>query len=173
MSNFQFSIFPPEADPPVRRAGNFRKGFTLIEILMAVAIIGLAVTIVTLSFGGLNASQALDKSVLNVISVLDEARAKTLSAVDDSQYGVRIEESQVILFRGASYSASDPGNEVTELHALVAIRNISLSGGGASVVFQRLTGATAQPGTFEVYLRQAADTFKTVTVNSTGVAEAN
>lgn len=148
-------------------------GFTLLETLMVLAVAAIIITIVALSFGGLNASQALDKSVRNVISVLDEARNKTLSSSDDSRYGVRLESGQVILFRGSSYVSTDPDNEVSELHSLVGIRNVSLSGGGTSVVFDRLTGATSQSGTFEIYLREASTTYRTISIARTGVVEEN
>lgn len=152
---------------------NFQKGFTLLEILLGLAVAGIMVTIVTLSFGGVNSAQALDKSARLVVSVLDEARSKTLSSADDSRYGVRIEEGRVILFKGSSYVSTDPENEVNDLNALVAIRNITLAGGGASVVFDRLTGATLQSGNFELYLKAAPTTFRTISIARTGVVEEN
>jgi Tfp pilus assembly protein FimT len=148
-------------------------GFTILETLMVIAVSALVITIVGLSFRGINSSQALDKSARNVVSVLDEARTKTLSSSDDSRYGVRIEEASVILFKGSSYVSTDPENEVSELHSLVGIRNISLSGGGTSVIFDRLTGATSQFGAFEVYLRDATTTYRTISIARTGVVEEN
>ena len=148
-------------------------GYTLLETLVVVAISTIIITIVTLSFGGLNSAQALDKSVRNVLSVLDEARSQTLSSLDDSRYGVRIEAARVILFKGSSYVASDPENEEIELHSLVGIRDISLAGGGTSVVFDRLTGATSQFGSFELYLKEASTTYRTISIARTGVVEEN
>lgn len=148
-----------------------KKGFTLMETLMVIAIAGIAVTIVTLSLSKINSSKALDTDVSLVVSVLNEARSMTLSSVDALQYGVNLQDSQVVLFSGSSYSTSSPSNVFTTLNSLVGIRNISLSGGGTSVVFQRLTGETSQSGTLEVYLRSATTSYKTVTINSTGVIE--
>jgi prepilin-type N-terminal cleavage/methylation domain-containing protein len=149
------------------------KGFTVLEILVAMGILGMAVTIVTLSFSRLNENQALDKSVDLAVSVLNEARSLTLSSVDSSRYGVNLESDQLVLFKGSSFSSSAPDNVTTSLNALVGIRNISLSGGGSSVVFDRLTGATNNSGTFELYLKNASTTYSTVTVNATGVVEEN
>jgi prepilin-type N-terminal cleavage/methylation domain-containing protein len=151
----------------------FQKGFTLLELLMGVLLIGIAVTIVSMSFNKMNASQALGKSAASAVSLFEEARAKTLSAEGASQYGVRIEDGQLILFRGASYSAADPANVPLTLNSLVGTRNVSLGGGGTSVVFQRLTGATLNSGSFQLYLRAATTTYKTITVSSTGVVEEN
>lgn len=149
------------------------KGFTLIELLLGLVILAIVVTIISLSFSKLNSSQALEKSVASAASIFAEARAKTLSAADDSQYGVRIEESQLVLFKGASYSAVDPNNVPLVLNPAVATRNVSLAGGGTSVVFQRLTGATLQSGSFQIYLRAATTTFETITISATGLVEEN
>lgn len=90
-----------------------------------------------------------------------------------SQYGVYIGESELVLFRGGVYSPTDPGNDSTSLHALVGIRNVSLSGTGRSIVFQKFTGATIQNGTFEIFLKEDQTQFKTVSISQTGVVEAN
>jgi prepilin-type N-terminal cleavage/methylation domain-containing protein len=149
------------------------RGFTMMEVLMGLVIIGILVTIVSLAFGKVNSGQALEKAASSALSVLDEARTMTLSSVDGSQYGVRIEDAQLVLFRGASYSAADPENVPSALNPLVGVRNVSLAGGGSSVVFQRLTGATTQYGSFEIYLRAATTTYKRITVSATGVSEEN
>lgn len=147
------------------------QGFTIIEILIVVAIVALTVTIVSVSFYKLNSSQALDKGATLVVSTLDEARALTLSSKGDSQYGVYLEDSQITTFKGTTYSASDPDNIVTSINPLIGLRDITLSGGGTSVVFKRLTGNTDEVGTMEVFLRASPDTFRTVTVSSTGIVE--
>ena len=150
-----------------------RQGFTVLEILFALSILTLAVTIITLSFSKLNSSQALDKSADLVVSILNEARALTLSSKGDSQYGIYFDASQVVLFKGATYSSIDPSNVITELNSLVGLRNITLSGGGASVVFERLTGNADKTGTVEVFLKTSPGIFKTVTINGTGIVGLN
>lgn len=150
-----------------------KKGFTLIEILVVLALGALVTTFVALSFSKVNATEALDKNSDLVVSVLHEARAMTLSAVDDTRYGVHFDEDKAVLFRGAVYSAASATNVATTLNSQVGIRNISLSGGGANVVFNRLTGATAQYGTLEIYLKSAPTTYLTITISGTGVAERN
>ncbi len=149
------------------------KGFTVLEMLIAIAIITLMVTIVTISFSKLNSAQTLEKSATLVTSVLDEARSLTFSSKGDSQYGVYFENSKVTLFKGAIYSSTDPANVITDLHSLVGLRNITLSGGGTSVVFKRLTGNTDQTGTMEIFLKDSPTTFRTITISATGIVELN
>lgn len=149
------------------------KGFTLIEILVSLVILGLAVTIVTFSFSKLNSSQTLKQSAEIVVSVLDEAKSLTLSSKEASQYGVYFEASRITLFKGGVYSSSDPSNVITSLSGLVGIRNISLFAGGSSIIFDRLTGETDNFGTMEIFLEGSPDDFITVTVSSTGVIESD
>lgn len=149
------------------------RGFTFIEVLLAIAILGLAITIVTLSFSKLGSSQVLEKSSLEVISVIEEARSITLSALDDSQYGVYFQDDQIALFKGSSYATSTAGNVFTTLNPLVGIHNISLSGGANKIVFNRLTGATTQSGTLDVYLRSDPTQYKRITISGTGIVQEN
>lgn len=148
------------------------KGLTILEILFAISIITIAVTIVIFSFSKLNSSQALDKSAILVVSILDEARSLTLSSKSNDQYGVYFEASRVVLFKGATYSPSDSSNVATELNSLVELRNFNFGGvGGTSVVFKRLTGGTDQPGSVKVYLKASpTGTFHTVSISATGVS---
>lgn len=147
------------------------KGFSLLELLITILILGIILTIVMTSLSGTNSNQALLKSTTEVLSVLDEARSMTLSAIDNSQYGVHIEADRVVRFKGSSYSAVSIDNRETLLNPLVGIRNITLTGGGVNVIFNRLTGTTAQPGTLEVYLKASTTNYKKISVQSTGVIE--
>ena len=150
-----------------------RAGFTLVETLLGLVVLTLAVTIVSLSFSKLKSHQALDTSAAIVTAVLNEARSLTLSAYNDAQYGVHLEDTQVVLFRGSTYATSSTSNVVTTLHPLVGLHNISLVGSSTNIVFQRLTGTTGQAGTLDRYLREGTTTYKRINIRSTGVAEVN
>lgn len=146
-------------------------GFTIIEILVVLVLVMLVLSIITASFSRLNSSQALDKSAALVVSILNEARSLTFFSKDDAQYGVYLGESQIVLFKGATYVPSDPSNITTNINPLVGLRNIALSGGGTSVVFERLTGNTDEAGTMEIFLKASSTIFHTVTIEATGVVE--
>ena len=148
-----------------------KRGFTIIEILLVLAILSIAVTFVTVSFGKLNASRVLEKETALTLSILDEARALTLSSKEDSSYGVHFEDSVIVLFKGDVYSSSDPDNVTTSLDPRVGIRDIAFLGGGVEVFFKRLTGDTDEPGTLEIFLRSSSDDARTVEITVTGIAQ--
>ncbi|MEK7135100.1 MAG: type II secretion system protein [Patescibacteria group bacterium] len=149
-----------------------QKGFTVIEIIIVLAIGALLTGFVALSFSKINEHEALNTNADLIVSILNEARSMTLSSVGDTGYGVHFDIDQVVLFRGAVYSSGSATNVPTTLNSRVAMRNISF-GGGSNVIFSRLTGATAQAGTLQVYLKSATTTYKTISVSAIGVSERN
>jgi prepilin-type N-terminal cleavage/methylation domain-containing protein len=148
-----------------------KRGFTLLEIMIVIVIMTILLTIVLTSFSNLNKSQALDKSANHIASIIEEARGNTLFSKNDSQYGVKFETSRVIVFKGVTYSPSNGDNVVYELNNLVNISNISLSGGGSEIVFDRLTGNTSQTGILTLSLVTSTTTRAYVSFSKTGIVE--
>ncbi len=129
------------------------KGITLLEILFGIAIALGATTIVAISLTRVNQNAALETSVDTAISVLNEARAMTLASKNALPYSVSIEAGQL------------------GLHTLTDVRNINIAGGGSTITFKRLTGSTDNYGTFEIYLKEATTTYKTIKIDATGIVE--
>ena len=138
-----------------------KKGFTILEILFGIAILAIAITIVALSFSKINQSAALEKSVDTAISVFNEARSLTLASKSATSFGVRIESTELVLV---------PTNTITTFNNLVGVRNINING-GSTVTFKRLTGATDNIGSFEIYLKDAPTVYRIVTITATGITE--
>jgi len=148
-----------------------KRGFTLMEIMIVIVIMTILLTIVLTSFSNLNKSQALDKTSSYVASIIEEARGNTLFSKNDSQYGVKFETSRIIMFKGSTYSSSNPDNVIYDLNNLVTISNISLSGGGSEIVFDRLTGNPSQTGTLTLSLVTSTSTKAYVSFSKTGIVE--
>ncbi len=151
---------------------NKKSGFTLIEILVVLAIVGLISIFIFTSLNNYKKFQALDKDKETIVQILRQARSQTLSSRNASQYGAHIASSTVTLFTGTTYSSSSASNQVFLLQASDNIMTISLNGGGSDVVFTRLTGETNQYGTITISSPTTSKT-KTVTIYKTGLVEAN
>ena len=143
----------------------------MVEILFVVAIISIVSAIVFVSLSKLNSTQALRESTNLVVAVLNEARSLTLSSKGDSQYGVHFEDNGVVLFRGDSYSSTDPTNVSTEINSIVAIGNINFSDSGTDIVFRRLSGEALETGTVELFLKSSPETKHIITIGPTGLVE--
>ena len=149
-------------------------GFTLIELIIVIAIFFILSALVITPFILFNREQALTGSTLIVKTALAEARSKTISAESAKQYGVHLSEGEreVVIFEGTSYTEGATSNIEVALNSYVTISSVSFTGGGENVVFEKLTGGTGQPG--EIVLTEEIDgeyKYATVTVFSTGVIE--
>ncbi len=148
-----------------------QRGFTLIEVLVAVAVVAILAAIATVSLSGLRERQALAQGAEEVRSLLLRARSRSLAAEGDSVYGLHLSASSVTIFRGATYSGGAATNETHDLDPLITIAAYSLAGGGADVVFDKRTGATSNSGTITVALVSDASETSTVTIRATGLIE--
>jgi prepilin-type N-terminal cleavage/methylation domain-containing protein len=146
------------------------RGFTLIEIVLALAIMLILAGIILISFATLNRTQALDRDTETIVQVLRQAQSQTLTSKNAMQYGVHFASSTATLFSGSTYSANDAGNLVYTLKTSDLILNVSITGSSTDVVFNRLTGETAQNGTILLQTQQANFT-RTVTIYKTGVVQ--
>jgi len=146
------------------------KGFTLLEVLVVLAIIGLLVVILTTSFNSFNKNQSLQKDTENIVAVLKQARNQTLASKNSNSYGVHFASSTITLFVGNVYDQNSLTNEITYLNQNNLISGLSLYGASTSVVFQKLTGETGQYGTINITSGGTSDT-KVVTIYKTGLVE--
>ncbi len=112
----------------------------------------------------------MDVSVNQVLSVINEARVKTVSSEDYSRFGVHLEAGRIVLFKGDTFTEPSSSNIETALSPVVEISDVSLNGGWANVVFQKLTGKTANYGSLRVRLKADNNKYKNISVKSTGIA---
>ncbi len=148
-----------------------KNGFTLIEILVAMSIMMIMLAISINMSKSLNDSVELENASKNVDLKIRAAKARSIGALADSNYGVHFDISlnKVVIFDAAgAYVEGAAGNETFALPDKIEIYNIALNGGGADLVFDRLTGNTVNYGS--VGLRVTADVskIKTIFINSNG-----
>lgn len=149
----------------------YRRGFTLLEILIGISIL---IILATILWGGLirfQRSLQLAGSLEDGISLLVEARTRTLSSLGEDQYGVHFQNDRVVLFKGVTYTAGNPDNVEGVLPRSVEISSVSLNGGGADVIFKRLTGTTDQYGDITYHLLADTSQTRTVSIVSTGLVK--
>jgi len=150
-----------------------RRGATFIELMIAVAIIVILSAIVANPLAKYRKDQLQKTAVEDVTALLNEARSRTLLSDGSSQYGVHVESSRVVLFKGASFSEPSSNNTQITLNSALSIASINFIGNGADVVFDRLTGATSESGSFRLGLASDSSTQKVITITKTGIVSAN
>ncbi len=147
------------------------RGFTLMEMAIVMAILILLVAIVVPSFSRYRKVQILKSETEHLVLLLREARSRTLSSENSLQYGVYVTSNSVTMFSGSAYVSGASGNQTTAVDSAVTLTP-SLAGGGNTILFKRLSGATDQSGTIVVAV--VGDTTQhTVTISSLGLIASN
>lgn len=122
-------------------------GFTLIEILLVLAISAILVVISAGVFLAADKKEDVDSQVRNLKSVLNLARNQSLASEGLNSFGVHINTSanEYVLFPGSSFDPANPENKTFTMPANIGV-SIELNGGGSDIIFGRLSGGTSQYG---------------------------
>ncbi len=146
-----------------------KKGFTLLEVLLAIGIIVLIVVLLNSALSEFFVTSRLTEAHTNITGLLRDARARTLASESKTTYGVHFDQStsQAVLFQGSSYSSGAAGNEPYALPSGVAFSSINL-GGPVDIIFQRLTGYSLASGTIVLQTRRESSKRATTTILGTG-----
>ncbi|MBU4370068.1 type II secretion system GspH family protein [Patescibacteria group bacterium] len=141
----------------------FKKGFTLIEIILSVTIITFLAVLVLPTSVRFYQIQQLDAATNGVIQALRRAQLKALSQ-GDNNFGVYVgsgQTGQYSLFKGDSYD-DRTDEEIFE------ISNSILFSGVSEALFSKAIGRPTLTGTGDdIVLTQNTQT-KTININETG-----
>ncbi|OHA56908.1 MAG: hypothetical protein A2114_00370 [Candidatus Vogelbacteria bacterium GWA1_51_14] len=144
-----------------------RRGFTVFEIVIAVAIIAIVATIILGQAGVFRRQAALAGEAERLLTILERARTETLASKDSLNYGVYFEVGAVTIFSGSAYVAGATGNEVISLDSSVEIIAIDFTDN--QVVFERLTGVASNSGSITLALAADNTKIKQIAVGASGI----
>jgi len=146
-------------------------GITIVETIIYTAIMVIVVSMTFQAFSSFRDNQAIEKSASQMVTALRRAQTMTTSSKNASQYGVYFLSNKVIVFRGVQYSSSGSENESFSFDPAVSLGTTTFNGGGSSIVFKRITGATDNFGTSTVYLKNNISKFRSIFVNPSGFVQ--
>ena len=147
------------------------RGFTLTEIIVVIAIIAILAAISVLTLRSLYTSTTLRSGAEEVFGSLTDAHSLSLSAQNDSVYGVHFSTSTVTRFEGSSYVAGALGNKIYRFEGQVAATSSIIDAGGV-ITFARVTGIPSQTGNITVYDTDGTGS-TTIQVHGSGLIEFN
>lgn len=148
------------------------KGFSLIEMIILMSIIGILSAVVISNLSGFKKQQALKNTTEDVVALLNEARNSTISSKNSANYGVRLESNKATLFQGTIFS-SNSSNKQINFDSTISLSSASLHGGGDSIYFDKITGATSKYGTITLVITSTPTKSRVITVSSLGVISVN
>jgi len=147
------------------------KGFSLIEMLIIVAIMFLVSLVAMPSLINFQREQSLKNTTESIVSLLNKAKSDSFSSLNSNNYGVHFENNYMVYFSGSTFEESGPDNRTIDFESgtsLLVIGGINLNGGGEDIIFPRLTGDTIGYGTIVIQLTAKPDNKKTITISKTG-----
>src|SRR3989344_6561642 len=94
---------------------NFRRGITLIEILIVIAVLLILATVILGAFSGFRAQKTLDATTETVIAGFSRARLNTMSSKNDGRYGIHIEPTRLTYFLAPTFATGTATNSILPL----------------------------------------------------------
>lgn len=124
-----------------RNKKNKTPSFSLIEILLAISILIVIFLLFARPLVSFKRASAFNQALQIVVTNLRTAQIRTMSSQDLSQWGVYFStSSEVILFKGSTYSSTSSSNEITKLPFGVIIWSASFGTSSSETVFSRPQG---------------------------------
>lgn len=120
---------------------NRKGGFTLIEVLVVITVLGLLISISTVGFTNFRTHESLRIALSGVVEATRRAQVSAIEAKGDSEWGVFFQSDRVVVFKGSSYASRDNSYDQT----LVVPGGVVISG-LSEVVFDKLRGTTTNIG---------------------------
>lgn len=139
-----------------------QRGFTLVELLLSIVIIGLLVGLSTPLYRSFLSSNDLAMTTQQVAEIMRRAQTYARGVSGDSAWSVEVQSSAITLFKGTTFASRDASfDEVISMPG-----TISASGLG-EVQFSKLSAQPNATGT--ITLTTGSGETKAVTINAKGM----
>ncbi len=148
---------------------NKQRAFTLVELLLVIAIGGILALITATVFVSVVNFQSVDSDAESVVSNVLRARSMAMNSNEFTEYGVQFATTSVKVFQGKVFSTAST-TMVYNLSSRVIISDIHLSNGGTDLYFNKVTGKPSATGTVTFKL-QSGTTTRNLIIYSSGLSE--
>ena len=151
----------------------YKKGITIIELLVVLAVLGIIISVVLPQFSKIRENQVLKSGVQDILSSLNKARSQTLASLNSLNYGVHFEADKIVIFKGTGFTPDTVGDEIIDIITPANISNVTLnlvSDISGEMYFNRLSGSPSKTGTVTI---STTNYSKIITISATGTASVN
>lgn len=126
-----------------------KKGFSLAEIVVIIAILGIIMAIGVINFGPVRKNKILETTTDGIVFTLEKAKAEAVSGKGGVNAGVKFNTGSYIYFSGNSYSGINPNNITHTIDSLFTITETIVNSDNV-IIFSRLTGVSNTTATVTV-----------------------
>lgn len=145
----------------------FEKGFTLLELIIVIALVGIVSSLVYSSFNALNNRQILDQEMAQVKSYIQKSRMNSLNSRNGDAHGIVFATSSISVIEVLATSTK----YVYTLNNRVKLVNSTL--GTSTLTFARISGLPNASGTL-TYTYSTGSTVvgtSTIVINGVGIVQ--
>ena len=141
---------------------NNKRGLTIIEIIISLGLIALIIGIGAPLYQNFYNKNNLNTAANSIAQNLKRAQALASASDEDSNWGIYIQNGNIVIFKGLSYATRDFScDEETKIS-----EGISL-GGLNEIVFSKFSGFPQTTGS--INLISPNNDAKTITINEKGI----
>lgn len=138
------------------------RGFSLLEVLLAVAVLGILAGILIPVYQTFNVKNSLDVAANDTVAALRKAQIYSQAVQQDSAWGVYVQAGSMTLYKGGSYTSRD-----TSFDDIVTFSSTITPSGVAEVNYAKMTGLPGATGT--ITLTSSTGLVRTITLNAKGL----
>lgn len=149
----------------------FKQGYSLLEVLIVIGILFLFLLLSMNVFSSFNKDRKLESEAETIISIINEAKSKTMAGEFASEYGLHFELNRIVFFKGIMFIESNSENKEYKLLPEIEIYNISLNGGGQDIVFKKFSGETENYGNISLGFKNNHSKSKIIKISISGISK--
>ncbi|MBU1130327.1 hypothetical protein KKE45_03340 [Patescibacteria group bacterium] len=145
---------------------NKNKGITLVEVVLVMSFMAVLFGISILSFSNLERRNQLELFATEIKSTIYQARSQTVNGIQSAVY---LDSGRYVLFRGETFSESDPQNQEKTLPSTLQITSINLP--NQTATFIKISGYLnnfSSPSNFTLQDTITAQT-RIISINKLGI----
>lgn len=147
---------------------NLQKGFTLVELIVAMSIMATLVGLITINLSYSERKTTLASWVQTLIADVRQQQIKAM--IGDSQgrptpdsYGIHLDTDQYVLFHGITYSPEESSNSKISLP-----QNLQFVNSGTDIIFAKISGEISSLSIIQLRDTTNSNT-RTIRLNRYGV----
>ncbi len=152
-----------------------RKGVTMVELMVSMAILGVLVFVATTVLIGRKSFSELDTATRQMTALLRDAQSRSIAQSSSTSWGVHFENSSgstpfYSLF-ASSYSTSTRENYASLPVSVGYVSSSIAIGSSTDIVFNQMTGSVATSASVRIYLLSNPAASSTISVSASGLVD--